>query len=367
MRAMVLDGQYAHSIEIATELSRELGAEILAVAPSTRSHLHRSRSVAQGLIAPLATSPSFADRILELADEYRPDVVVPVGYYSYRAMIDRRNELPDGVHLLAPSAAAFNVAESKEATYALAQRIGVDVPRDFTAKSSEGQLRDEDFPLFVKARLERGGPSTALVRDASQLAALDLDSLGGDVLIQEFIDAEPYTYAHSGCYINGQEQISHQHQELRSVPRLGGSGTRLKTYFSEEMATAARSILRELAWTGVAQVEFKRRADGSYVLMEINPKFWASYSLASRSGARIASAAAAHAMGRPSLAPNLGKIKHMEMVFPVREALHVMSNVRTESVLNSAAAMIWPPAVWDVRLGDLWAYVPLRSGTRGDV
>lgn len=364
MKVMLLDGQYSHSLPIAAELSRELRAEVLGVAPSRRSHLHRSRYLAKRLIAPLATDPGYVDRILELIELERPQVVVPVGYYSYLSLISVRKKLPEGVSLLAPSNFAFEVAASKSATYELAERLGIDYPKDYTGILDEELVAKLPYPIFAKARLERGGESTALIRDAVAMEAFDADSIGGDYLLQEYIGAEEYTYAHSGFYVEGEPIATYQHKEIRSVPRRGGSGTRLQTYSDPKLEQEANKLLRELSWDGIAQVEFKRREDGSYVLMEINPKFWASYALASRAGARIAATAVAFTAGRSLPERGNQQLKMLEMVFPFREALHVITHLRDESVLRSVGAMMWPPAVWDADPRDLFANIPLRSGLK---
>jgi hypothetical protein len=43
-------------------------------------------------------------------------------------------------------------------------------------------------------------------------------------------------------------------------------------------------VFRELAWTGFASADFMRRRDGSYVLLEINPRPWGSIAAAAAAG-----------------------------------------------------------------------------------
>jgi predicted ATP-grasp superfamily ATP-dependent carboligase len=361
MKIMLLDGQYSHSLPIAAELSRHIEAEILGVAPNGRAHLHRSRFVDRRLTAPIATDPRYLDRVLELVDMTEPDLLVPVGYHSFRLLIDARSSLPPEVALMAPSASAFDVAEDKSQTYRLAASLGVRSPREYAGDSAD--LRDLDFPIFAKARKERGGASTALISDASQLAAFVPESLGGDVILQEYIDADPYTYGHCGYFRKGRPLVDFQHLELRSVPRRGGSGTRLRSYSDPALAEQANALLQELEWDGVAQVEFKRARDGSYVLMEINPKFWASYALASRAGACIAATGAADLLGLQAKKPNAKMALKKEMVFPVREASYVFKNKDHEGYVGSLKAMLWPPASIDLELSDLLAGIPVPGST----
>jgi hypothetical protein len=132
------------------------------------------------------------------------------------------------------------------------------------------------------------------------------------------------------------------------------------------METESVRLLDALDWHGPALLEFKRRPDGTYVLMEINPKFWASYALASHTGYRFASAIATRALDLPSPepagAPNAGG----EMVFPLQE-LYYAATTPDESVLGSLAAMFWPPAAVDVNLRDLgaWLSPPARFRNGG--
>jgi predicted ATP-grasp superfamily ATP-dependent carboligase len=102
------------------------------------------------------------------------------------------------------------------------------------------------------------------------------------VLVQEYIDGDPATFGYGFLFLDGKAVLAFGHEEIRSVPRLGGSGTRLRVFENEELKQASEKLLRELGYEGVALVEYKKRSDGSFVVMEVNPKFWASYSLASK-------------------------------------------------------------------------------------
>jgi len=45
-----------------------------------------------------------------------------------------------------------------------------------------------------------------------------------------------------------------------------------------------RRVLRELRWTGFASIDFIRRADHRYVLLEVNPRPWGSIAAATSAG-----------------------------------------------------------------------------------
>jgi predicted ATP-grasp superfamily ATP-dependent carboligase len=62
----------------------------------------------------------------------------------------------------------------------------------------------------------------------------------------------------------------------------GGPSTACVSVVDDRLTGYAAAVIRELGWTGVAMVEFKK--DDDYRLMEVNPRFWGSLPLATRAG-----------------------------------------------------------------------------------
>lgn len=361
MKIILLDGDYAHSLPIAEELVSELGAEIIGVGRGPRAHLARSRYTSWMEVAPSADADGYAARIIDLARTYGPSAIVPVGYHSFRAMLDARNDLPRTVQLLAPGAAAFEIASSKLETAELARRCGVRVPKQVgLVENGTVVFAPTRYPVFAKSSLERGGVSTALLQSEIGLQSFDWSTLGGDAVLQEVVDGDSFTYGHCGYFEDGDPVVEIQHVETRSVPRRGGAGSRLRTFEDDDLARAARSLLKALNWTGVAQVEFKKARDGGWVLMEINPKFWASYAHSSRAGAVIAASAVACLTGSKEYRGGGNRqIEDVEMVFPFRELLHVASERSPVEALRAVRDLLCPLARLNFRLRDLPANVPL--------
>lgn len=360
---MILDGDYSHTLAIAGELKRSLGVRTVVVSSRHNSPGALSRHTDISELAPSPLDIQFPERLLELVTSHRPDIVLPVGHASFAATLSVTGKLPDATSALVPSMTSFSLATDKSATYELADQLGIRAPMELPMPIDTSRWRSDsfDFPIFVKSRHEQGGVSTALIGSEAELAAFDPVSLGGDVIFQEFISGPPHTYAHCGYFENGRPIVSFQHLELRSVPRRGGSGTRVRVVDEPEVAALGNQLLQELEWDGVAQVEFKRSSQGQFVLMEINPKFWASYALAPASGHFIAATAVARAIGIQR-DPVRGKSPRVgtTMVFPVREFWHTFKHRKSESVLASLASMLWPPARPDFELLDLRAHVPRR-------
>lgn len=362
---MVLDGDNDNAIPVATELDEDLDATVVGVGTSAWSRLLRSRHCEVGATTVPSTHPDYPERILELVREYDPDLLVPIGYHSVAAANAVRDRLPESVACWLPPADSLAVAVDKSATASLAADLGVGTPTDFTsavtdldARGRPGEIGALPFPVFLKARHECGDNVTASVSDPSRFwETYDelREQADDEVIVQERIESE-HTYACGLLYEHGSPRLQFAHEELRSVPRSGGTGTRVRVFRDPHMETAAIRLLDHLSWHGPALVEFKRRTDGSYALMEVNPKFWASYALASQSGYRFVSTLAARALGREDSLPRRRPDLTGECVFPLRDLYHA-ATTGDESVLRAAASMCWPPAAVDVNHRDLGAWL----------
>ncbi|WIV68612.1 ATP-dependent carboxylate-amine ligase [Natrialbaceae archaeon AArc-T1-2] len=367
-RVLLLDGDYDNTLVIADELVEDLDATVVGVGTTRHSRLLRSTYCDDGRILPPPDSPSYADALLELIERDRPDIVLPVGYDSMAAVQTIRASIPGSVALCVPSTDAFRVAADKAATLRRGREIGLETPADYSdvVADLEADGRPEPdgtlpFPIFLKARWENGGVTTAPVTEpAAFWETYDRIAAGApndDVLVQEYVDGTDSTYGCGLCCFDTDVELAITHEELRSVPRHGGSGTHLRISPGTELESHARRLLRELGWHGVALVEFKRRPDGTAVLMEINPKFWASYALASRFGYRFASTIVATQLELDVDLPVGSPAPSGEMVFPLRELQFAATNWADERILESLSTLAAPGAVWDVDRRDLGAWL----------
>lgn len=370
-RVLVLDGDYPTSLTIARELSADLEATIVGAGTTRYSRLCRSRYCDVAVTIPSPDDPDYIEALWTVLEATRPQIVLPVGYESAAAIESTRDELPAYTAVCLPGPDAFETAADKTATMGLAERVGIEVPADYSslvetldAEGRErGALEALEFPLFCKARREAGGggETTARVVDPARFwevyDRLEEASPTGEVLVQESIDGSSVTY---GCGLfcrNGAVELRMAHEELRSVPRRGGSGTHLRLRPDPALESAASDLLWALEWDGVALVECKRRADGDLVLMEINPKFWASYALASAHGYRFASRLVATTLGLEDRLPERSPEPTGEMTFPLRELYYYARNRKEERLLECVRAVARPGVPWNVDRSDLGAWL----------
>ena len=75
------------------------------------------------------------------------------------------------------------------------------------------------------------------------------------------------------------------HKRLFEAAPLGGPSVKAAPLHDERLRKIGRRFVKELNWTGVMMVEFKKEAEtGEYYLIEINPKFWGSLELSYKNG-----------------------------------------------------------------------------------
>lgn len=367
-KVLLLDGDFDNSLAIARELEEDLGVTIVGAGTTPHSRLLRSTYCDEGRILPPADDPGYPAALLETIERERPDIVLPIGYDSMAATQRVRASVPDDVILCLPSSEAFRVAADKAETLEKGRRLGLETPTDYSeiVADLEADGRPDPggtlpFPLFLKARWENGGTTTSPVDDPNEFwEAYDRISdvaPDGDVLVQEYVDGTEATYGCGVLCFDNEVELAVTHEELRSVPRHGGSGTHLRLSPDETVESHARRLLEEIGWHGVALVEFKRRRDGTTVLMEINPKFWASYALASRFGYRFASTIVADRLGG-AVDPPVGSPEPVgEMVFPLRELQFAVRNGQLEGLRKALSALATPGVAWDVDPADLGAWL----------
>lgn len=370
---MLLDGSNTHTLQIARELKSCLSVDILGVGSSPRAFLLRSKYPSLRAVTKSDSIEGYVEELLHLIRRYRPDFILPVGYSSVAAVDIVRSLMPACATWL-PSTEVLKTCLDKAKVLEVARRIGIDTPAEYGhlligSSGSNGanldmaSLATVRFPLFLKGSLEAGVNLTAKIDTADDLLPkyeeLKSRTTDGRVLVQEYIDGDKSTIGCAFLIHDHNVVLSFGHEELRSVPRTGGSATRIRTYLDPVLLQDSARLLHALGFDrGVALVEYKKRRPGSYALMEINPKFWASYTLASRCNYHFAAEMVGLHLGLPI--KKRRQKRALEMVFPLREAGYVLGNRDSESLIASAKAMLWPPAKWDMSLYDLWlAVTPL--------
>ena len=207
--------------------------------------------------------------------------------------LDRfREELKPYYTLLLPDADPLEKCLSKWETYQAAQAAGVASPATWCI-NSKAELRtilpEVGFPCVLKpvvAQHWRKAKNWQLVGCRKAIGVSSMEELIAEydqiaradcpVLIQELVPGGDDRLWIAACYVDrsGKFVGGFAAQKLVQVPELFGTGCIVQTVENPYLLEMARRLLANMAFTGVAEVEFKQDVDGTYKLIEINARPW---------------------------------------------------------------------------------------------
>lgn len=278
------------------------GIQVVACGAQPRSLAFHSRyaSACRTYTPPSQNPRQFADDVVAIAEEMRPDLIMPAVETTLVALNASRERIEAVAPLAAPAAAILEMALDKARTVDLARRLGVPVSVTVTGRSLEDLLAGASrlrFPVVVKPRGNALHPTTVhAIPFKSRYAdsPADLERIvaphSGDVhalLVQERARGTGRCIA-AVCR-HGEPIAMFAYARDREFPLSGGVSVMRR---SIPLAQAARDytsrLLRAIHWHGVAMVEFKYDDDADvYTLMEINGRFQASTALALDAGLNL--------------------------------------------------------------------------------
>ena len=239
---------------------------------------------------------AMVQQLVDLASSSSRDVVlIPTHDGTIAAIEERRAEVEAHCTLALARSGPLEAATDKRTTLDLARELGIRTPVS-VAVVDRDEISDAvtsiQMPVVLKpvrswvaAGGERRRLGVRLARSVSE-AREQLRSmlgLGAEVLVQTWVPGERLAVSFvrwRGSFYGEFAQVAH-----RMLPILGGASVlRESVALPEDATTDARRLVSELELDGYAEVEFRRDADGTPVLMEINPRLSASIECPLRSG-----------------------------------------------------------------------------------
>ena len=299
MRILVLDGNENQSVAAVRSLAAA-GHTVLVGADSSWSKAGWSRAASGSFIypAPQQAMQEFVARIVAEVQKQSGTLVLPMTERTTIPLSTYREEIfAAGGQLVLPPHETVLRAFDKQQTTDLAASLGIAVPRTTlisTAAEAQQFASTGYYPIVLKPRsseevsvdgrvLSTGAPQYA--RNAAEFLAgyEEMNLRCSSILAQEFIAGSGAGYF--ALMHQGELRAEFAHRRLRDV-RPTGSGSALRESVTPEarIREASLKILQALQWHGVAMVEFRQRADGTPVFLEVNGRFWNSLPLAIYAG-----------------------------------------------------------------------------------
>jgi predicted ATP-grasp superfamily ATP-dependent carboligase len=237
----------------------------------------------------------YVAQVMEIVDRHAPKVLIVASDETVETLRARRAEVERHTTLALAPNAAVDVAVDKDRTLAVAESLGIPVPRTVPVRDAidiRAAVREVGFPAVVKpvkSWLEQDGSGIRLrpqvVLDVEELRAAAEPSFAGgaSVLVQQWIPGRReaiWLLQADGRSWARFAQVAH-----RMYPALGGSSVfRESIPVPEDSGTAAEALVAAIGLTGYSEIEFRRDSENRAVLMEINPRISASLEVAVRAG-----------------------------------------------------------------------------------
>lgn len=199
-----------------------------------------------------------------------------------------RNRLSKFFRFVVPDQTLVEDLVDKERFQALAIRLALPVPAarrlhpDLAFHPEQLDLR---YPIIIKPLTRRPelwravAPAGKALRieTVAELTKLwpKLAASGIEVLAQELIEGPETRIESYHVYVDVRGEIVGEFtgRKLRTFPLEYGDSTALVTTTAPDVLALGRDLVQRIGLRGVAKFDFKRSADGTLFLLEINPRF----------------------------------------------------------------------------------------------
>ncbi|MGB8732938.1 MAG: ATP-grasp domain-containing protein [Candidatus Sulfotelmatobacter sp.] len=299
MRILVLDGDQNQAVACVRSLARQ--GHVVRVGesrPWSKAGWSRYCSGSFQYASPQTDPQRFLSEIIAEAEKESGTLVLPMTEASTLLISDHRERLVEaGARFVLPSHVDLMRAVDKSQTTGLAQSLGVAIPKTCSASNVDevreisGQIK---FPAVLKPRTSQEHSSQGVMRatgrpryardvDEMTRAFMEMRRHCSAVVVQEFVEGSGTGYF--ALMNHGELRAEFAHRRIRDVhPTGSGSALRESVVPTAQIRDASLAMLRSLNWHGVAMIEFRLRADGVPVFLEINGRFWHSLPLACYAG-----------------------------------------------------------------------------------
>ncbi|MFZ0482255.1 MAG: ATP-grasp domain-containing protein [Desulfobacterales bacterium] len=241
--------------------------------------------------SPLFNPAEFVYFLLRELSRHSYQMLLPMEDETTFLISKFHSEFSRRTYLPIPSFEKLQFANRKDKILKLAEDKGIPIPKTWYIDDIT-QLNDLKaslpYPVVIKPKNSAGAVGVSYPKNSDELIKqyLTVHQRFPYPLIQERIPSHGNGYGASFLMgKSGDVKASFVHKRLREYPVTGGASTLRESVRNDDVRDMAHTLLKALDWFGVAMVEFKMDPrDGIPKLMEINPRFWGSLSLAVAAG-----------------------------------------------------------------------------------
>jgi D-aspartate ligase len=231
-------------------------------------------------------SDDLALLLLKIAEEnqLKDWMILPSNDHAVQTLSRNRALLQDRYNLLVPSQDATKATTDKLRLSAEAKTARVPIPNTFSTTGFEPhQIR---YPCLIKGRYglnfyKATGCKAIVCRDDKDLSAqLKHPALQADpdmAMVQELVGNQKDSPTISVAVFCDQGEVKTlwMGKKVREHPFQFGTATLTESVYVPQLAELTRSLMRQLRYQGIAEVEFiYDPTDDVHKLIEVNPRTW---------------------------------------------------------------------------------------------
>lgn len=340
-KVLITDGHWRKALAAVRALGRKkiqvtVGESTRLATAAFSKYCHR------GVVypSPLHRPSEFVDFLHKELSRHSYQMLLAMEDETLDLISQHHSEFSRWTYLPIVSSEKLHMARNKEKVLQLAEKHGISVPRTWYIRdlselhTLKGGL---PYPVVIKPRTGSGAVGLSYPENQKELTEqyIAVHERFPYPLIQERIPRAGPGYGASLLLDErGQLKASFVHKRLREYPVTGGASTLRESVRHDDIRDMALTLLKALDWFGVAMVEFKLDPrDGIPKLMEINPRFWGSLSLAIEAGVNFP-----YLLYRMSRGENFKPVEHYEIGKKSRwllpgDILHFICNPGRRSLL----------------------------------
>lgn len=261
-----------------------------------------SRYCKKFFYCPNYIDPSFIDFLIDLAERenLKGWALIPSNDHAVISIAKNREALEKYYKIITPSIAIVENIYDKSKLLSIAENCGVPIPKTFYINSQSNIPTNVNYPVLTKGRqglsfYKATGKKVFFSNSLPELKE-HLQTIGKvfpieETFTQEYIpfDGSNKTISFTAFCIEGGIKAHWAGVKLREHPVQFGTATFAQSVYVEECHKQSITLLKELNYTGVCEIEFlKNPNDGEFKLIEINARTWLWVGLAKACGVNYA-------------------------------------------------------------------------------
>lgn len=228
----------------------------------------------------------YRDALLSLARREAVRAITPMREVDVYVLAKYRDEFAEHLTPVWPTFEQLTVVHDRESLLAAAERAAVPTPRSRPLD----EVDDWDAERIVKARYALltedyvddapvngcGHPPKTIYLEPGVGPDVDaiVDGMGHVPMAQEYLDGTEYCFR--ALCRDGESLVTSQKRLVRGYKYPRGPSIYHEAVDLPRLEELGVALLAELEWNGLASVGFIRDDQGTFRLLEINPRFWSS-------------------------------------------------------------------------------------------